>query len=203
MKQTKWSWVAAALLYLLPSIAPAQDAPKKFELTPALQKQLDEWKAQAAKWAADPEITAAVAEQNGKGPIAGMDEKKWKGLKRRSPDVEAFQKSPAGKALAAFAASTNGVVSELFLSAQKGEKVAFLEKTTSYVHAGKAKFDVPFTKATAWQGELEFDESTQIYAVQVAVPVLDPKDAKKPIGVLVVGINITQLVKAPAAAPAK
>lgn len=202
MNQTKCSWVAA-LLFLLPSIASAQDPAKKIEVTPALQKQLDEWKAHASKWAADPEITAAVAEQNSKGPIANMDEKKWKGLKRRSPEVEAFQKNSAGKALAAVAANSNGIVSELFLSAQKGEKVAFLEKTTSYVHAGKAKFDVPFTKATAWQGELEFDESTQTYAVQIAVPVLDPKDAKKPIGVLVVGINITQLVKAPASAPAK
>ncbi len=202
MNQTTCSWVAA-LLVLLPSIASAQDAPKKFEITPVLQKQLDAWKAQAAKWAADPEITTAVAEQNGKGPIAGMDEKKWKGLKRRSADVEAFQKNPAGKSLAAFAATTHGIVSELFLSAQKGEKVAFLEKTTSYVHAGRPKFDVPFTKATAWQGEPEFDESTQTYALQIAVPVFDPKDAKQPIGVLVVGINITQLVKAPAAAPIK
>ncbi len=48
-------------------------------------------------------------------------------------------------------------------------------------------------KLTAWQGVPEFDESTQTYAIQVSVPVLDPQDAKKAIGVLVVGLNLTRI----------
>jgi hypothetical protein len=40
--------------------------------------------------------------------------------------------------------------------------------------------------------------------VQVAVPVLDPADKKKAIGVLVVGLNLTQMAtaKPPAPSPA-
>lgn len=180
---------------------PAQDAQKKFTITPEVQKQLDDWKNQAKTWAADKAVVETVTAQNDKGPIAGMDEKKWKSLKRRSPEIEVFQKNPAAQAMATAATATNGLVSEMFLSAAKGEKVAFLEKTSGYIHAGKAKFDVPFGKLTPWQGEPEFDESTQTFAIQLAVPVLDPKDAKKAIGVLVVGINLTELAKPPA--PAK
>ncbi|MBL8755785.1 MAG: PDC sensor domain-containing protein [Planctomycetes bacterium] len=129
-----------------------------------------------------------------------MDNKKWKTLRRRSPEVDVFTTNDAAKALAKQAAATQGIVSEAFLNAQKGEKVAFLEKTSSYLHAGSGKFDKPFTKGEAWQGEPEFDESSQTYAVQVSVPVFDPADAKKAIGVLVVGLNLTQMAKP---APAK
>lgn len=180
---------------------PAQEPQKKFTITAEVQQQIDAWKTQAKTWAADKTIVECVTAQNGKGPIDGMDEKKWKTLKRRSPEIEAFQKNPAAQAMAKAASTTNGLVSEMFLSAAKGEKAAFLEKTSSYIHAGKAKFDVPFAKLAAWQGEPEFDESTQTFAIQLAVPVLDPKDAKKAVGVLVVGINLTELAKPPA--PAK
>ena len=70
------------------------------------------------------------------------------------------------------------------------EKVAFLEKTSSYLHDKAGKFTTPFTKKTAWQGEPEFDESSQTYAVQISAPVLDRGET---IGVLVVGITLTYL----------
>jgi hypothetical protein len=70
--------------------------------------------------------------------------------------------------------------------------VAFVEKTTSYIHVGSAKFDVPFGTGKSWQGKPEFDESSQTYAVQVAVPIL--ADGKT-IGVLVAGINLSHLEK--------
>lgn len=175
-------------------VLPAQDAKaKKFEMTKEVQQQIDEWKKTIAGWTGEPVITAAVAEQNKKGPLDGMDNKKWKALRRRAPEVEQFTSNAAAKALQGKTAATDGVVSEAFLNAKKGEKVAFLEKTSSYLHAGNAKFDVPFQKLQSWQGEPEFDESSQQYALQIAVPVLDPKNGKQAIGVLVVGLNLSQL----------
>ena len=44
----------------------------------------------------------------------------------------------------------------------------------------------------AWQGKPEFDESSQIYAIQLSVPVLAEG---KPIGVLVVGVNLEKIAK--------
>jgi hypothetical protein len=184
--------------------APAQEKDKKkFEITTDVQQQIDEWKKTVASWAADKAVVLAVAEQNKKGPLEGMDNKKWKTLRRRGAEIDPFTTNDAAKRLAELAKATNGVVSEAFLNAQKGEKVAFLEKTSSYLHAGAAKFDVPFQKLQAWQGEPEFDESSQTYAVQISVPVLDPADAKKAVGALVVGLNLTQMAAAKPPAPAK
>lgn len=184
------------------SFATAQDE-KKFEITKEVQQQIDGWKKTATEWAADPKVVAAVVAQNAKGPIDGMDNKKWKTLRRRAPEVEAFTSNDAAKVLATNTQATQGVVSEAFLNAQKGEKVAFLEKTSSYLHAGSPKFDQPFQKLENWQGKPEFDESTQTYAVQIAVPVLDPKNQKQAIGVLVVGLNLTVMANPKPPAPAK
>ncbi|MCA8964019.1 MAG: hypothetical protein H6838_08420 [Planctomycetes bacterium] len=182
----------------------AQEGEKKFEITPEIQTQIDSYKKEIATWAADAKVVAAVIDQNKKGPIAGMDNKKWKTLRRRSEEVTVFQTNDAAKALQAKAKATNGIASEAFLNAAKGEKVAFLEKTSSYLHDKSGKFTTPFTKKTAWQGEPEFDESSQTYAVQISVPVFDTADKEKktPIGVLVVGLNLTQLAQ-PKPAPGK
>jgi hypothetical protein len=152
-----------------------------FEMTPAVQKEIDRQVEVVKSWAADPVLVKAVAAQNEKGPIADMD---------NTPIVKGFQATEAGQWLRAKAAASNDVVSEAFLNGARGEKVAFIEKTTSYIHKGSAKFDVPFDSGKAWQGKFEFDESSQVHQVQVSVPVVS---AGKPIGVLVVGLNVTKL----------
>lgn len=200
--------IATAALFLVAGSVTAQDT-KKFEVTPELQKQIDEWKTTVAKWAADPVVVQAVVDQNKKGPIEGMDNKKWSTLRRRSGEVTGLQNCPAGKQLTGLATGSNGIVCEAFLNAAKGEKVAFIEKTSSYIHAGKSKFDVPFTKHTSWQGTPELDESSQTYSLQVSVPVVvktkvEGQEAPKEevVGVLVVGLNLATL-QAARPAPAK
>ena len=163
-----------------------------FEMTPAVQAELDKQKAVVAGWAASPVIVNAVVEQNRKGPIPGMDNPKWKVTRRSDPLVTGMQNNAAGQFLKAKAEESRGAVSEAFLSATRGEKVAFVEKTTSYIHVGQAKFDVPFNNGRAWQGNAEFDESAQTYQIQISVPVLQEG---KPIGALVVGVNLSHLEK--------
>jgi hypothetical protein len=163
-----------------------------FEMTAAIQAELDKQKTVVAGWAASPVIVSAVAEQNRKGPIAGMDNPKWKMTRRSDPVVVGFQASAAGQFLKAKLAESQGAVSEAFLSAAQGEKVAFAEKTTYYIHSGMAKFDVPFKSGKPWQGQAEFDESSQTYAIQISVPVLAEG---RPIGALVVGVNLSHLEK--------
>jgi hypothetical protein len=188
----------AAVLFC--AAAPAQ--PEEKSITPAVQAELEKLKLEIAKWASDKAVVAAVQEHNKKGPIAGMTNDEWKKLRRRAPEVVAFQTNAVAKLLQAKVESTKGLVTELFLNGAKGEKVAFLEKTTSYIHAGSAKFDVSFTKGTSWQGKQEFDESSQTYQVQLSVPVVVPpaKEGEKAtvVGVLVVGVNLGKLEPAPA-----
>jgi hypothetical protein len=180
--------VAPALVAMLPAAALAES----FEITPAVQAVLDRHKQVAAGWAAHPTIVSAVREQNAKGPVAGMSNPKWKATRRSDALVKVFRSNPAGQLLRARIEASQGAFSEAFLNGSHGEKVAFVEKTTSYIHAGQPKHDVPFGTGKAWQGKPEFDESSQTYAVQIAVPV---SDGGKTIGSLVIGVNLTHLEK--------
>lgn len=182
----------AAHFVVMASVAFLATAAAGFEITPTVRAELDKQKGMVAAWAANPVIVNAVLEQNRRGPIAGMDNAKWKVTRRTDPVVTGFQSNPAGQLLKAKLAESQGAVSEAFLNAAQGEKVAFIEKTTSYLHKGTAKFDVPFNTGKAWQGQPEFDESSQTYAIQISVPVL--ADGKT-IGALVVGVNLSHLEK--------
>jgi hypothetical protein len=184
--------MVALAVVLLTGALPLASPAGAFEMTPAIQSELDRQKTVIAGWAADPAIVSAVKEQNGKGPIDGMDNAKWKTTRRSDAMIKAFQANPAGQLLKAKVDGGGGTFSEAFLNGAKGEKVAFVEKTTSYIHVGQAKFDVPFTTGKAWQGKHEFDESSQTYAIQVSVPVLADG---KPVGALVVGVNLSHLEK--------
>jgi len=180
-------YLAAAAILVVTAVAQAE-----FEITPSIQAELDRQKRVVAGWAADAVIVKAVVEQNTKGPVAGMDNAKWKVLRRSDPLVRAFQSNAAGQFLRTKMEGSGGLITEAFLSAAQGEKVAFAEKTTSYIHKGAAKFDVPFTTRGAWQGRPEFDESAQTYQIQISVPVLADGS---PIGALVVGVSLSQLEK--------
>jgi hypothetical protein len=176
-------------LLSIPAFVIAQQG---FQITPAMQAEIDRQKAVVAEWAADPTVVSAVREQNARGPLPEMDNPRWKVTRRSDPLVKGFQGNAAGRFLHSRLQAAGGTFSEAFLSASRGEKVAFVEKTTSYIHVGSAKFDVPFGTGKSWQGKPEFDESSQTYAVQVAVPIL--ADGKT-IGVLVAGINLSHLEK--------
>jgi len=158
-------------------------------LTPAQQAAIDSQKKLIAKWAAKRVVIKAVRTQNENGPIPGMDNKAWQALRPGNPIVTVFEKNSAGIWLTRKLNDGKGLYSEVFLNAAKGEKAAFVEKPTSYIHAGTPKFDVPMS-GKIWQGEPSMDESSKIYSVQIAVPVLDDG---KPIGALVVGIAIDRL----------
>lgn len=184
-----FTWIGGAVIVgLMGSLAWAA-----FEVTPAIQKEIDRHVEVVKKWAANPIVVKAVLAQKEKGPIPGMDNAKWKTVRRSDNLIKGFQNNDAGRFLKQEADKAVDTYPEAFLSASQGEKVAFIEKTTSYIHKGASKFDVPFNGAMRWQGPPEFDESSQTHQLQVSVPVLS---GGKAIGVLVVGINLTKLEKA-------
>jgi hypothetical protein len=206
MRKLTLSMIAGlSVLGLLWVVAPQSEIEARAGDTPttvslAAQTRLDEFAKELAKLAATPMIVKEVQEQNKRGPLEGMTEAKWKETKRRTPLIDSFQNNAAALEMKKYADATAGLVSEAFLSGAQGEKVAFLEKTSSYVHKGKEKFDAPFTTQKPWQGKPSFDESTQLHSLQLGVAVLeplaegaDPLSERKSIGVLVIGVNLTQL----------
>jgi hypothetical protein len=198
MTTVRFAGLFLAGIGVFSSLAAAAVDDAKTSITTEMQRKIDAFKDEVVKWGADPVLVKAVEEQNAKGPIAGMTEEKWKALKRRGDEIKAFESSPAGELLKQKLKDSGGKACEAFLNGAQGEKVAFAEKTSSYVHKGKAKFDVAFTTSKTWQGDPEFDESTQTYAMQVAIPILKTtveggKETKTTIGVLVVGVDLSKL----------
>ncbi|HWU40830.1 MAG TPA: hypothetical protein VN203_24540 [Candidatus Acidoferrum sp.] len=179
--------VSVVMVGLLVSLAWAT-----LEITPAMQKEIDRHIEVVKGWAANPVIVKAVLAQNEKGPIAGLDNAKWKTVRRSDDVIKGFTDSEAGKFLTQKVEGSNGLYVRTFLSAAQGEKVAFNEKTIDYLHKGREKFDVPFTSGKPWQGKPELDQPTQTYDVQVAVPVVS---GGKSVGVLIVGINLATVEK--------
>lgn len=175
-------------LFIFVSAARAQNT----ELSPIIQVALDKEKEVIAAWAADPIIVKEVQEQNKRGPIPGLDNVRWKVTASSDPRVRAFQENPAGKFFRSKIDAKYSPFTEAFLSGSNGEKVAFAEKTTYYSHKGMPKFEVPFRKGTPWQGEPEYDESSQTFSIQIATPVLSEG---RTIGVLVAGVRLTSLEK--------
>jgi len=155
---------------------------------PATQAKIDEKVAAIEQWAAAPPVVDAVKAHNAAPPAAyaDMTQDKWKSLSVLAPEVRSFTKNPTAEFLKS---KKDDSVSEMFLSGADGTKVAFLAKPSNWNHSGKAKQDDPMA-GKKWQGAIEVDESSGAKQIQVAVPVLD---AGKPIGVLVVGLNIAQL----------
>ncbi len=175
-------FTAIMMLSLLTFSVAAEELTK--EQSSALKIKID----LVVKWAEDSTIIAAVKKINtdGQGDLKEMTQEKWKEIPVLDPKVRALTKNEAAEALKKL---KDDSVSEAFLSAADGTKVAFLSKTSNWSHKGKAKHDDPMNNKS-WTGKVETDESTGSLNIQVSVPVLD---GGKPIGSLCVGFAVAKL----------
>lgn len=157
-------------------------------LDPKVQAKVDALIKDIQVWSSDSAIVEGVrqANANPSAEAKAMTQEKWKALTLMDPYVRGLAKNAAAQSLRT---RKTDVISEAFVSAADGTKVAFLGKTTGWSHKGKAKHDDPMSGKT-WQGAIEVDESTGVQQVQVGVPV---RDGDKVVGSLVVGINLTKL----------
>lgn len=160
------------------------------EITPKMQIKIDEYKKQAALWAADPVIIAAVKESNARGPIAGMGNAKWRELKESDPSVTAFEQNAAAKKMSQWMQADSKGINKIVLSGNKSQRVAFTSMPAIYIAKGKPNFDEAFEGKLWHQGETKPDPSTNIEGVQIAAPV---KDGGQVIGVLLVSLTAASL----------
>ncbi len=181
----------ATLAVVLASVL-AWRALATFEMTATLQKELDRHVEKIKAWAVDPALVKAVFWATQKGPLAGMDNEKWKTIRRSDDLIRSSMSNDAGKLLAKKLESSDGLYVRAFVCGKHGEQIASTEKTESYFFTGQPRFDVPFGNGTTWQGPPELDADSDAHDVQIAAPVLSNG---KPIGVLVVGVNLTKLGK--------
>ena len=162
------------------------------DVTPKMQPNIDQYKKQAALWAADPLIVQAVKEANAKGPIPGLGNAKWREMKESDPVVQGFITNPAGHLLTKWMNAEAKGVNKIVLSGAKGHRVAFTSMPAIYIGKGKPNFDESMGGNVWQQTESKPDPSTNIDTVQISAPV---KDDDKVIGVLLVSLTAENLKK--------
>lgn len=145
-------------------------------------------------WGENPILVTAVKAQNAAG-LTLDSIKERDGVWRKTSGVDDFMKSllenAAAKELSRLEAS-KPFFFELFLMDGQGANVAMTNKTSDYWQGDEAKFTESFNKGhgAVHIGDVEFDESSQAYLVQVSVPIMEGGSA---IGAITIGINIDQL----------
>ena len=189
LAKSKWNrriLIASLVLGALAGPAAAGDISAK------MQARIDAYKKQAAVWAADPGLVAAVRDANAKGPIPGMGNAKWRELKEADPVVTGFITSPAGQQLTRWLEADAKGVNKIVLTGAKGQRVAFTSMPAIYIGKGKPNFDVSMEGKPWQQDESKPDPSTNIDTVQISAPV---KDGDRVIGVLLVSLTADSLKK--------
>lgn len=158
------------------------------ELTAAQKSKVDAKMQSLSSWSTDKKIVGFIRNFNASPPAEtkGMTQEKWENLNMLSPEIKAISKNDLAQYLRTIKDDT---ISEIFVSGADGTKAAFLSKTTSWSHKGKPKHDVPMSGKT-WTGKPELDSSTGVQQVQIGLPILDNG---KPIGSIVVGLNLSKL----------
>lgn len=146
------------------------------------------------KWGTDPIIVNAVKAENAKGKtleqIKEMDEK-WKATPGIADFMKELMESECGKYLRSLQEKTP-YYAEIFVMDNQGANVAMTDKTSDYWQGDEAKFIESYEEGVGGIhiSDVEFDDSTQAYLVQVSVPV---KDEENVIGAITIGIDIDMM----------
>lgn len=142
----------------------------------------------------DPVLVAAVKAENAKSKtldeIKRLD-KEWMATPGIAPFMKEMMESDAARQLIKFAKG-HDYCAEMFVTDNQGANVAMIDKTSDYWQGDEAKFVKCFNggESRIYIADVIFDESSQVYAVQISVPVNDNGTA---IGVLVITVNVDKV----------
>ena len=160
----------------------------------APQKVIDLAGSKLVKLGEDPVIVNAVKEENAKGKtlaqIQEMDAK-WQNTPGIADFMEGLMNSECGKHLRSIQEAED-YFSEIFVMDNQGANVAMTDKTSDYWQGDEAKFKESYNggKGGVHISDIEFDDSTQAYLVQVSIPV---KDSGTVIGAITVGVDVDKI----------
>lgn len=184
---------AGTVLWLgLPSAAEENEfAPQLTELANGLLREI----------AQNQVIVAAITAQN--QTSSGYDQARIDELDSQwraevggadKPLIDAILSTAASEWLAAAQAESAGIFTEIFVMDAKGLNVAQSTVTSDYWQGDEDKFSMSFGAGpdAVHLGEIEQDESTQIFQSQVSIAVVDPATGA-PIGAITAGVDLSAL----------
>jgi hypothetical protein len=169
--------VAAASLFV------AAPALANEPISPAVQKTVDDFKGQLAKWATNPLVVAAAKASNASGGIAGMNAGNWAELADNDAAVAGIMGSAAGKFVDSLDSKS---VNKVVVRDKAGNVVAANTKVALYNVSHRPVFKTAITGAPWQQDFVQKDVTTQVRGVQIAVPI---KDGAEVIGVMHAAIS--------------
>lgn len=148
-------------------------------------------------WFADPAVQAAIRHSN--DVHASLDEAQILALDTRwsdeightpAPTITPVADSMVSISLRQRVEDSAGVISEIILMDDRGLNVAVSAVTSDFWQGDEAKFLETFPKGAdaVHIGEVELDESSQTYQVQVSFTVSDVETGA-PIGAVTLGLN--------------
>ncbi|GAA0285061.1 hypothetical protein [Rhodovulum strictum] len=148
-------------------------------------------------WATAPIIIDAIKAQN--AHTSGYDQARideldlaWRAQvgQADSPLIAPMLASPVSEYLREQSAASGGQVTEIILMDAQGLNVAVSEVTSDYWQGDEEKHSHTYGMGpdAIHFGEIEFDESTQRYQVQISFTINDPETGT-PIGAMTVGVD--------------
>lgn len=156
--------------------------------------------ARAAAWRSDPVLVAALLAQNAahatldEAAILALDTA-WRGEvgKAEQPTIAPVIGNEASQLLRTIVQDAGGAIAEIFLMDNRGLNVATADTTSDYWQGDEDKFTATFLAGAdaVHVGEVDFDDSTQLFAIQISFTVTDAAGA--PIGAMTVGLNAEAL----------
>jgi len=185
MRKTAFFLIAILLIIVPVTLASAEEAPQKIK---------DFAQSKLAEYGKDPVIVKAVAAENTKSKTLDQIKNKDK-LWRETAGIDGFMKAimenECGQYLRSIQKS-KAYFAEIFVMDNQGANVAMTDKTSDYWQGDEAKFKKSFNNGTGaiFVDEVEFDDSTQVYLVQVSVPVWDNDQV---IGAITFGIDVDKV----------
>lgn len=147
-------------------------------------------------WFAGADVQAAISASN--AAHAGMSEsdlvaldKKWRAEigKSPAPTINPVLNSAVSEMLRGHVAESQGAITEIILMDNRGMNVAVSAVTSDFWQGDEAKYQETFPAGAdaVHVGDIELDESSQTYQVQVSFVVSDANGM--PVGAVTVGLN--------------
>lgn len=150
-----------------------------------------------AGWASDPVLVSAVLAQNARtGGLTQAEidtlDAQWR-VETGAPNsalIMGVLQNAASSFLVDRVTEAGGSITEVFMMDARGLNVAASAVTSDYWQGDEEKFSETFPKgANAMHvGDVELDESTQTYQVQVSFSLINPADGSV-IGAMTVALN--------------
>jgi hypothetical protein len=156
----------------------------------------------ANAWLESPEIVDAINEQNQSNADlaqAGIDklDKTWRqeAVTGSGPMIDKVLGNSLSNYLVGVQTESSGLITEVFVMDNKGLNVGQSGVTSDYWQGDESKWQKTYAVGpfAVEVGEVELDESSQRFQVQVSVTIVDPANGKA-IGAITIGLDAEGLL---------